>query len=73
MVTLYLVEAWGHSADLWYSAAPLERIDPGFEPESLPLPLSAESLTGPDCFGISVEGKTVTFRVGDGECRVELA
>ena len=73
VVTLYLVEAWGHPADLWYSAAPLERIDPGFEPESLPLPLSAGDLAGPDCFGISVKGKTVTFQAGDGECRVELA
>lgn len=72
VVTLYMVEYWGHPADFWYSAVPLERSDPTFEPELLPLPLSAKHVTGADCFDISSQGKTMTFRVGDAECRVEL-
>lgn len=73
MITLYLVEYWGHPADLWYSAVPLERNDPTYEPDLLPLSLSAEGLAGEDCFDISAEGKTVVFRAGDAESRVELA
>lgn len=72
VVTLYLVEYWGHPADLWYSAAPMERYDPTFEPDLQPLPLSAENLTGTDCLDISAEFGTVIFRAGDSECRVEL-
>lgn len=73
VVTLYLVEYWGHPADLWYSAEPLERNDPTYEPELLSLPLSADNIKDMDCLGISTQGRTVTFRAGDAECCVELA
>lgn len=71
VITLYLVQFWGHPADFWYSIAPLEQIDLAFEPEKLPLPLCAD-LTESDSIGISAEGKAVTFWAGEEKYHIEL-
>lgn len=57
VVSLYCVAYWGHPADLWYSAEPLERNDPAYEAELHPLSLSAEHIKSPGQFDICIQGK----------------
>lgn len=73
VVSLYCIAYWGHPADLWYSAEPLERNDPAYEAELYSLPLSAKHAKSPDQFGIHVQGNMVVFRAGDEEYVLELA
>lgn len=71
LVVLYLVQYWGHPADLWFSAAPLEKVDAGFSPERQPLALDLDkSVTAPDCCQVSVQNGEVHFRAGTQEIRL---
>ncbi len=65
VVNLYLVQYWGHPADLWYSVAPLQMVDAAFEPDLKPLSLSVdEGGISPDRCDITVHGDDVIFSVG---------
>lgn len=68
IVTMYLVQYWGHPADLWYSAEPLELIDSAYEPERFPLTISPDdSVKEPDCCEVFQNKGKLFFRAGGQE------
>lgn len=68
IVTMYLVQYWGHPADLWYSAEPLELIDSEHEPEQYPLTISPDdSVKGTDCCEVFQNKEKLFFRAGGQE------
>lgn len=65
VVNIYLVQYWGHPADLWYSAAPLELIDSGYEPDLVPLTMPLdESVKSSDCCEVCQKNGELVFRAG---------
>lgn len=70
VVNMYLVQYWGHSADLWYSVAPLELIDSDYEPELIPLTISPdESVKDSACCEVCQKKGKLYFRAGEqGQC-----
>ncbi|MGM9606128.1 MAG: hypothetical protein ACI3XJ_01345 [Oscillospiraceae bacterium] len=72
LVNMYLVQYWGHPADLWYSIAPLELIDPDYEPEKVPLTISLdESVKGSAGCEVYQKNGELFFRAGDQEERIK--
>lgn len=72
IVTMYLVQYWGHPADLWYSAEPLELIDSVHEPEKFPLTISPDdSVKGPDCCEVFQNKGKLFFRAGGQEQSID--
>lgn len=72
VVNMYLVQYWGHPAELRYSAAPLELIAPAFEPDTLPLAISPdESVKSSASCEIYEKGGKLLFRAGGQETHVE--
>lgn len=68
IVTMYLVQYWGHPADLWYSAGPLELIDSAHEPERFPLTIAPDdSVKGLDCCEVFQNKGKLFFRAGGQE------
>lgn len=68
IVTMCLVQYWGHPADLWYSSEPLELIDPAYEPERFPLTISPDdSVKDPDCCEVLQNKGKLFFRAGEQE------
>lgn len=66
VVNLYMVQYWGHPADLWYSAVPLELIDPEHEPEKVPLIISPdESVKDSACCEAYQDKGKLFFRAGE--------
>lgn len=65
VVNLYMVQYWGHPADLWYSVAPLELVDFEHEPELFPLTISPdESVKDSACYEVYQEKGKLFFRAG---------
>ena len=76
VVVVYLVQYWGHPADLWYSAAPLELVDPNYEPEMFPLDMALDdSVKDPANFfadfKVCQKDRKVFFRTGKQEVCVD--
>ncbi len=70
---MYLVQYWGHPADLWYSVAPLELVDAGFEPDTVSLDMPVDgSVTGSGDCEISAEKGRLFFRAGAGKKEIQL-
>lgn len=68
VVNLYLVQHWGHPADLWYSVAPLELVNSDYEPELIPLDISPdESVKDSNCCEVYQKDGKVFFRAGGQE------
>ena len=68
VVNMYLVQHWGHPADLWYSMAPLELANSAYEPELIPLSMSPdESVTDSSCCEVFQQKGQLFFRVGGQE------
>lgn len=68
VVNMYLVQYWGHPADLWYSVAPLELIDVDHEPEKVLLSISPdESVTNSSCCEVFQQKGKLFFRAGNQE------
>lgn len=68
LIDMYLVQYWGHPADLWYSSVPLDLIDPNYEPEKVPLTISpGESRKDSTCFEVYQKNGKLFFRAGDQE------
>ncbi len=66
VICLYLVQYWGHPADLWYSVAPLNMVDAEVEPDLIPLHMSVEEGgLGPDHYNITIHGDEVIFNAGE--------
>lgn len=72
VISLYFVAFWGHPADLWYSAEPLEVYDPNHEADRYKLPLSLESTSALDDLDIHIKSGKVVFRAGTEEYHLEL-
>lgn len=68
VVNMYLVQHWGHPADLWYSVAPLELVDSNYEPELIPLSISPdESVKNSACCKVFQKKGKLIFRAGAQE------
>ena len=68
VVNMYLVQYWGHPADLWYSVAPLELIDADHEPEKVLLSMSPDvSVTDSSCCEVFQQKGKLFFRAGNQE------
>lgn len=68
VVNMYLVQHWGHPADLWYSVAPLELVDSAYEPELIPLSISPdESVKDFACCEVFQQKGKLFFRAGEQE------
>ena len=72
VVNLYLVQYWGHLADWWYSISPLNKIDPEYEPDIVPLKISADKYRGDDTCFISERNGKIYFHVGKQVDRVSI-
>ena len=72
VVNLYLVQYWGHPADWWYSISPLNKIDPEYEPDIVPLKISADKYRGDDTCFISERNGKIYFHVGKQVDRVSI-
>ena len=70
VVSLYLVEFWGHPASMEYSSAPLALVDKNYEPALSPLPLAAPDSLDDKLFDIRVEDGALVFRAGEAEYRL---
>lgn len=68
IVTMYLVQYWGHPADLWYSAEPLELIDSEHESEKIPLTISPDDSAR---FEVCKKDGKLLFRAGEQEQYVD--
>lgn len=66
VVTMYLVQYWGHPADWWYSISSLHKIDSEYEPDIMPLKISADNYneSEDDCYINEWKGK-IYFHVGN--------
>ena len=74
VAVMYLVQYWGHPAELCYSVAPLELTDAGFEPDTVPLDMPVDdSVTSPDDLEVGAEKGRLIFRAGEREKTVETA
>lgn len=74
VVNMYLIQGWGHPADLWYSVAPLELVDPDYEPELVALTISPnESVKAPACCEVFQEKGKLLFRAGEQEQYINMA
>lgn len=72
IVTMYLVQYWGHPADLWYSVEPLELVGSTYEPEQYPLTISPDdSVKGPDCCEVFQNKGKLFFRAGGQEQSID--
>lgn len=74
IVNMYLVQYWGHPADLWYSVTPVQMIDSDYEPEKIPLTISVdESLKDITSCKICIENGKLVFRAGTQEECIKIA
>ena len=64
IATMYLVQYWGHPADLWYSIEPLELTDSKHEPEKIPLTISPDDSSQ---YEICQKAGKLFFRAGKQE------
>ncbi len=65
VVTMYLVQYWGHPADLWYSVSPLDLIDPEYEPDKKSLHLTVDgSVTKETDCRILTDMDSLVFQAG---------
>lgn len=65
VIDMYLIQYWGHPADLWYSVAPVQMVDAEYEPDKILLTIPAdESVTDIDSCQIVIEDGSVIFQAG---------
>ncbi len=73
IVNLYLVQYWGHPADLWYSVSPLEMADAQYEPDRIHLDIPVDdSVKDESACKITVENGRVQFQAGENEESVTI-
>lgn len=72
LINLYLIQYWGHPADLWYSVAPLALVDSEYEPELHQLTITPdETVKDSSCCEVYQKGGKLFFRAGEQEECVE--
>ncbi|MCD8108512.1 MAG: hypothetical protein LUE14_00180 [Clostridiales bacterium] len=73
IINMYLVQYWGHPADLWYSVAPLQMIDSEYEPNKMPLHILVDdSVKNISSCKITVRDGTATFLAGEQKESIKI-
>lgn len=73
IINMYMIQYWGHPADLWYSIMPIETIAPEYEPDKTPLNIPVdESVKDMDSCLISAENGYVVFQAGERKETIKL-
>lgn len=70
VINMYLIQYWGHPADLWYSITPVQMIDSEYEPEKIPLNIQVdETISDITSCKVCIENGKMVFRAGtQSEC-----
>ena len=73
VICMYLIQYWGHPADIWYSKAPLSKVDAEYEPDKILLDIPVDdSVKGLSSCGITAHGDETIFTAGNHEISVTL-
>ncbi|MCD7764175.1 MAG: hypothetical protein LUI14_13515 [Lachnospiraceae bacterium] len=73
VINMYLVQYWGHPADLWYSVAPLQMIDSEYEPDMKPLHMPVDdSVSDISSCKITIQNNSVLFQAGKQEKSIKI-
>ncbi|MCD8118710.1 MAG: hypothetical protein LUE29_04385 [Lachnospiraceae bacterium] len=73
VIVMYLVQYWGHLADLWYSIEPLLEVNSEHEPDRIRLDMPIDdSVKGPDSCRITLQLGKVVFRAGNQEKAIKI-